>query len=919
MRLAHALGGLLGVGLWVTLAVAAEEQPVPRPRFELELYFERIDLDGDEAISRKEFLAFSDYSPRLRGKPQLAELSFTRLDADHDGKVSRDEYVEAGARQAVGDAAAPAATPAPAPAPAAAPAAVATDGPITPDQLAFFEAKIRPVLIAHCYKCHSASSEKIRANFVLDTREGLRKGGDLGEAIVPGNPEESLLIQAVRYRDQDLQMPPKTRLPDEAIADLERWVRMGAPDPRDGKAPAVAKSIDVEAGRRYWAFQPPRTSAPPAVRDAAWPRSEIDRFLLARLEARGLKPVGDADRFTLVRRVYLDLVGLPPTPEEVEAFARDESPAALETLVDRLLASPQFGERWGRHWLDVARYAESSGKQVNYNYPHAWRYRDYVINAFNGDKPFDRFLKEQVAGDLLPACDPVQRAEQIVATGFLAIGAKPHVERSPLQFQLDLADEQIDVTSQAFLGLTVACARCHDHKFDPIPTRDYYAMAGIFNSSQTCYGTLRIVQNQNPTRLIALGPDSGQPAGLERLTEPVRRRMEGQIEELRKVYEPEKKTGKAFLVLPIIRTGIRLHMYQSQLDSYEADGTPRLFAMGMIDRAGPRDSPLYQRGEIDKPGEIVPRGVLQVVTRGRPQITEGSGRRELAEWLASRDNPLTARVLVNRVWLHLFSRGLVPTPDNFGAAGQPPSHPELLDQLAVAFMDGGWSVKSLIREIMLSRAYQLDSRFDARNNELDPDDVLVWRMSKRRLEAEVVRDAMLAVGGKLDRSRPMGSSVARSGEGYANLAQIANAEEAMGNLRSVYLGVIRNNFLEALALFDFPDPGLVVSERAATTVPSQGLYLLNSPFVLRNADAAADRLLAGADCGCAGEQVRLAYLAVYGREPSERELEAAEAFLESLAPTTADTDPARAAAAHRDALSSLFQALFASAEFLYRG
>ncbi len=415
MRYARTMGWLLSMGLSGALAVAADE-PAKRPSFEVELIFERIDLSGDGVIDRAEWMQFSDYAPRLRGKPEVAIQAFNRLDANKDGVVSKEEYVPAATAQIAAQAEA-AGKPATAPAcrtPTLLPAACGcrhpvVEGPITPEQLSFFEAKIRPVLIDNCYKCHSASSDKIKANFVLDTREGIRKGGDLGVAVVPGNLEESLLIQAVRYKDDDLKMPPKTKLPDEVIADLERWVAMGAPDPRDGKAPVVAKGIDIEEGRKFWAFQPPRKSSPPEVKDETWPRADIDRFLLARLEAKGLTPVADADRYTLIRRVYLDLVGLPPTPEEIESFVADPSPAALEGVVDRLLAMPQFGERWGRHWLDVARYAESSGKQVNYNYPQAWRYRDYVIDAFNTDKPFDRFIKEQVAGDLLPACDPVRK------------------------------------------------------------------------------------------------------------------------------------------------------------------------------------------------------------------------------------------------------------------------------------------------------------------------------------------------------------------------------------------------------------------------------------------------------------------------------------------------------------------------------
>ena len=504
------------------------------------------------------------------------------------------------------------------------PSARSSRGRSRRQQLSFFEAKIRPVLIENCYKCHSATSDKIKANFVLDTREGLRKGGDLGVAVVPGNLEESLLIQAVRYKDDDLKMPPKTKLPDEAIADLERWVAMGAPDPRDGKAPVVAKGIDIEAGRNYWAFQPPRKSTPPEVKDETWPRSDIDRFLLARLEAKGLKPVADADRYTLIRRVYFDLIGLPPRPEEIESFVADPSPAALEGVVDRLLAMPQFGERWGRHWLDVARYAESSGKQVNYNYPQAWRYRDYVIDAFNADKPFDRFIKEQIAGDLLPASNPVERATQTVATGFLAIGPKPHVERSAVQFQLDMADEQIDVTSQAFLGLTVACARCHDHKFDPIPSRDYYAMAGIFNSTQTRYGTLRIVQNQNPARADPPGRRFGSTGG----PRAADRRARGSSWRARSssTARPTSPTRRRARRSSSCRSSGResgCTCTRASSTRTRPTGHPSCIAMGVVDRSEPRDSPLYQRGELEKPGEIVPRGVVQVVSRKMPDDHAG--------------------------------------------------------------------------------------------------------------------------------------------------------------------------------------------------------------------------------------------------------------------------------------------------------
>jgi hypothetical protein len=800
-----------------------------------------------------------------------------------------------------------------------APQAGAADRPVTPEQLAFFESKIRPVLVTSCYKCHSASAEKIRGGLLLDTREGIRKGGDSGAAVVPGNLEESVLVQAIRFQDDDLQMPPKQKLPDEVIADFERWVAMGAPDPRDGTVTATAKGIDIEEGRRFWAFQPPRKVAPPKIEDEAWPRSESDRYLLAALEAKGLKPVGDADKYTLLRRACFDLIGLPPSPEEVDSFVKDESPTAFETVVDRLLAAPQFGERWGRHWLDVSRFAESSGKQVNFNYPHAWRYRDYVIAAFNTDKPYSRFIKEQIAGDLLPAADEAKRAEQTIATGFLAVGPKSHVEPNPLQFQMDVADEQIDATSQAFLGLTVACARCHDHKFDPIPTRDYYAMAGIFRSTETCYGTTRIVQNFHPAPLLTL-VDPAQPSGIEPVSSQQLEQMRGQAAELVKTRAQLQKEGKLSTAGQGIALGIRLAALQSRVALYEADGTPKRLAMGVRERVRVQNSPIYPRGEIDKPGELVPRGVVQVLTTSIPEIRQGSGRLELADWLASLENPLTARVMVNRIWLHLFGRGLVPTPDNFGAAGQPPSHPELLDHLAVTFMENGWSVKTLIRQLVLSRAYQLDSRFDARANEADPDNVLVWRMSKRRLEAEAVRDAMLAVSGQLDRAKPKGSAVSRAGDANSGGLQRAGAFDARLTVRSVYLPVLRNNFLDSLALFDFPDAGLIVAERATTTVPAQALYLLNSPFVMHQAELAATRLLSESDADCDCERIRTAYLRVFNRLPTEEEQTAIEEFLGIYGDGQATPNARPAGPTDPGAVwAAIYQALFASAEFLYRG
>ena len=536
----------------LALVQYAAGQPDPLTAFKVG------DKNKDGKLSPDEFLKLVGKNAKIQANPALGKQLFEKLDTNKDGFLSFDEFK-----------AMPGLVRGPATPPIA--AAPFNDNP-TPEQLAFFEKKIRPVLVGKCYQCHAADAEKVRGGLLLDTRDGLRKGGDGGPVVVAGNPDRSPLVKAIRHADEATKMPPKERLPDAVVADFEAWVWMGAPDPRDG-AKIAAKEIDVEKGRQFWAFQKPRKVAPPAVKDAAWSRSDIDRFLLAGLKATGLRPVGDADRRTLVRRVYLDLIGLPPTPEEVEAFVADRSPMAFEKVVDHLLASPPFGERWGRHWLDVARYAETTGKTVNVNHPHAWRYRDWVIAALNADKPYDQFVREQLAGDLLPGGDPRARAERVIATGFLAIGPKALNERNGLQFELDVADEQIDVTTQAFLGITAACARCHDHKFDPIPQKDYYALAGIFRSTETCYGTIRFVQSQRPSPLIPLPAESGAPAAVEKLTAAERKRTEEQIKTIqeRKVDQPIQRIFIAGQVA----------ILQSRLDSFDADGNPKLLAMGV--------------------------------------------------------------------------------------------------------------------------------------------------------------------------------------------------------------------------------------------------------------------------------------------------------------------------------------------------
>ncbi|MGE0609198.1 MAG: PSD1 and planctomycete cytochrome C domain-containing protein [Pirellulales bacterium] len=806
-------------------------------------------------------------------------------------------------------------------------------------QLEFFERNIRPVLVKECYGCHSKDAKEVEGGLLLDTREGIRKGGEIGPAVVPGNVGQSLLIKAIKQTDDNLQMPPDKKLSAEVIANFEHWVATGAADPRDGESVVVDKyQIDMQEGRKHWAYQTTKKVEAPQVKQGDWPRTDIDRFVLAALEAKELQPVGEADRRTLLRRLSFDLTGLPPTPAEAEAFSAASSSAALEEEVDRLLNSPRFGEKWARHWLDVARYAESTGKTVNFFYPQAWRYRDYVISALNNDKPYDQFIREQLAGDLMPSDDPRIEAERTIATGFLAIGPKTLNERNGLKFELDVVDEQIDVTTQAFLGITVACARCHDHKFDPIPQADYYAIAGIFRGTATFYGTVRYINAQRATPLITLSAESGVTTAASELSERERQRVEGQLQGVRASMRNNRDGLQQFFAMG------RMALLQARLDAYNDDGTPKLLAMGVRDkpatsrsesRFGQRrafgdftydgmrtigDSPIYVRGEPDQPSEaLVPRGTLQVIRSEPLDIpSASSGRLEFAEWIASRENPLTARVMANRVWLQLFGRGLVPTAGDFGMAGRPPSHPELLDHLAIRFMDDGWSVKKLIKYIVMSRAYQLSSTSYTAAMEIDPDNNLLWRMQPRRLDAESLRDAMLAVSEQLDEMPPAGSAVAQAGEGpvtsFGPSPALAAVNDARNRYRSIYLPIIRDNVPEALALFDASDPSLIAVSRERTTVPSQALFLLNNDFVMRAADAAAEKLLEKEN---AADRIHDSFVRFFGRPPTPDEQSGAIKFIDAYQmQLTKDSVPQ--SRQEREAWSVFCQSLFASAEFQYR-
>ena len=805
---------------------------------------------------------------------------------------------------------------------------------LTDEQTNFFEKKIRPVLVDKCYECHSSTAKKVKGGLLLDNKEATLRGGDNGPSVVPGKLDESLIIRAIKWADKDMEMPPKKKLSADVIADFEQWIKMGAPDPRGGSvegasAAAAAwkkKEIDIAKGREHWAFQLPAKRPAPTVKNEAWPKTDIDRFVLAKLEEKNIQPVGDAQKRDLIRRATFDLTGLPPSPDVIEAFLKDNSPQAFQRVVDNLLASPAFGENWGRHWLDVARFGESAGKDVNLPYPFAWRYRDWVIEAMNLDMPYNEFVKEQIAGDLLPFRDVQDQSKKIVATGFLAIGTKPHNERNPRQFALEVADEQIDAMSQAFLGLTVACARCHDHKFDPIPQKDYYSLAGIFLSSETLYGTTRQVQNNHPSDLIDLGKESGLPAGFEGISVAERAKLAQEKEKMseqiagtfREAMTARQGGGndKNAAGLRILFERTKLGEIEGSLNRYDAQGNPRILAMGVYDRKYPTNSPIYTRGDSTQPGESVPRGFVQVVFSKAPEpVTRGSGRYELAQWLTSEQNPLTARVMVNRVWRWLFGRGIVSSMDNFGTTGEKPANPELLDHLATSFMANGWSVKKLVREIMLSHTYQLAAQNNQATFVADPENTLNWRMKNKPLSAESIRDAMLSVSGKLDAYPPAGSMVCRAGEGREGLIKLFNMVSQPSYIRSTYLPVVRDQLPEVLSLFDFADPSMVTGDRENTNVPSQGLYVLNNANVLGLSDAFARRVYDSAKDG--PTRMTNAYLLAFGRPPTQKELLASRSFFSNY---QQDADKARGKKGpdvSMYAWSAFCQALMASAEFRY--
>lgn len=742
------------------------------------------------------------------------------------------------------------------------------------DGVTYFEKHIRPLLAKRCFSCHSTRAQRLEGGLGLDSRAGWTKGGERGTSIIPGDVEASLLLRAVRYSDPDLQMPPDRQLAPEEIAQLEQWVRTGAADPRDeastSQPPGVAPS-DPVAGREHWAFRPLSRPATPNVQNANWPRESVDYFVLAKLEEKQLRPAADAERRLVIRRLYFQLLGLAPTPEQIASFESDPRPDALERLVDELLDSPHFGERWGRHWLDLARYADSNGLDENFLFREAWRYRNWVIQGMNHDQPFDRFLLEQLAGDLLPYESLEQRDRQRIAGGFLLVGPKVLLGNDPQRQKMEVADEQLDTIGRAILGQTLGCARCHDHKFDPIPTADYYALAGILTSTQVMEKRFMLGEQRVMERLVGLGGDGETlDASYEQFYRelPKNREREKHVKSALELLEKsdadgwkalaEKQTDAvapeaADLNQPIER---RLQAQRELLAGLQKTlaSAPPIPPRAMIaaDEPTPADEAIRQAGQFDRLGDRVPRGFLRVAGDTEISVPTGqSGRLELGHWLTDEKRGagrLAARVLANRIWFHLLGRGIVRTVDNFGRTGEPPTHPELLDHLAGELISSGWSVKSLVRSIVLSRTFSLSSQHDEACHAIDPDNSLLWRAHRRRLEPEALRDAMLLAAGELD-LKPMDSSVWYLGDQATAVGDNKNRRRTDFPCRSVYLPVIRNDLPEIFDAFDFANPHTTTGMRPETTVPTQGLFLLNHESVMNASAATARRFFPPSEMG----------------------------------------------------------------------
>jgi len=930
-----------------------------------------------------------------------------------------------------------------------------------------FEQKIRPLLIENCIDCHGPDKQK--GGLRLDSRGGWQTGGDSGPAIVPGKLTDSKLWHAVTYFDRDLKMPPKRKLKDSEIADLELWIESGAPDPRDAVANAGGKHTQSRADASFWSFQPPKAVPPPAVKNAAWPANDIDRFILAKLEENNLTPAPDAEAATFLRRLSFDLTGLPPVldKETIRQSDKEKGSAVIslsdyEQMVDSLLASDAFAERFTSHWLDITRFAESSGGGRSLPFKDAWRFRDYVLESIRDNVPVDRMITEQIAGDLLPHENPAQRRRQLTATGFLALGPTNYEEQDKGMLRMDIVDEQLDTMGRAFLGMTIGCARCHDHKFDPISTRDYYAMAGILRSTKTLKNYTDNVAHWIDTPLPLDGEAETRMQAHEKQAAVLKDQIAALKDDLRDVGSADlrsKKTispsdlpgivvddteaqkvgfwkpsthfgpfigasyvsdqneakgektitftpklpkagryevrvafnagpnraesatatilhadgedlksfklatdnlkglqfaslgtfrfeanGQGFVLitnaasqgyvtvdavqfLPVDDKDVaevaaskespnarklktRLAELEKQLKAMQKDMPERPEAMSVADDTAPEDAKVHIRGSIRNLGAPVPRGFIQAAMRpNAPSIpADSSGRLQLAQWITSRDNPLTARVMVNRVWHWLFGAGIVRTTDNFGSTGELPSHPELLDHLAIKFMEDGWNLKRLVKEMVMSRTYRMTSLAPPVTH--DPDNRLLSRMNRKRLDAECIRDAMLVSADTLERS--FGGPGVQASAVDANDSKIQNLEYGYtfnDTRRSVYTAAFRNVRHPLFEVFDFADINQPISQRTTSTVATQALFLMNSPKVIEQARSAADLVLKSAKD--TEKRIRIAFEKSLQRPPTGNESSQVREFIESSGSGNATAEETR------DLWARFIQTLWATPEFRF--
>ncbi len=935
--------------------------------------------------------------------------------------------------------------------------------PADPKALAFFEAKIRPIITEHCLSCHSteaAAQNRLSGGLFLDSREGWSKGGDSGPAIVPGKPDASLLLKSVLY-DGDINMPPKGKLPAAAIRDISQWIRMGAPDPRKGAQPTKKQTgLTIEAGKSFWSYRPIVRPKVPTTQNSSWAHNDIDRFILKGLEVRGLVPAPDADKQTLIRRLFFDLTGLPPSPEAIQDFVRDTDPKAYEKLVGKLMGSPAFAERWTRHWLDISRYADSVTLR-GLIYTEAWRYRDYVMESIQNNIPLNQIIREQIAGDLLPAPNDALRTRNLVATTYLALGNSNLEEQDKQQLRMDVVDEMLDVIGKGLLGQTLTCARCHDHKFDPIPTSDYYALAGILRNAkaleddnvskwvevplpmkpelskaialhdaavlklqqkiQLLKGTTSTKTKKDqgiipPGSLPGILVDDGiakkvgmwqhstfsgnyigsgyvhdqnSEKGKKTLTFAPDLPANG-VYEVRLAYSPgssrsksvsvtvfsaggEKtlqidmtkpgpidgrfislgehrfeKTGQSYVLLsneattghvtadavqflpleggppnkettppakPTSQDGANLQegslKKESTLKDLEKDlrklksiAPKRPMAMSVVEEKKIDDARIHIRGLVSNPGPVVPRGVLQVVNAGPTKSfpKDQSGRLQLADWIVAPANPLTPRVMSNRIWTWLMGQGIVRTVDNFGTTGEAPTHPELLDFLASEFLDQGWSLKPLIRQIVLSRTYRLSSAAPESLARIDPENRLWGRAQRKRLDAEEIRDAMLVIAGNLDPQT--------GGTLFPETLAADYGYTSDSTRRSIYLPAFRNALPEIFEVFDFADTSMVTGKRTESTVAPQALFMLNSPFTAKQATLAAKRDIGDWPTATTTDRIQKAYTKTLGRNPTPSEIQIAVRFLNKAA-TNPNPDPTKSS----QGLEALYHALFASADF----